>query len=296
MIEPTNAEQILLRLEWQVIRKLDGILQGDYRTLFYGEGLDFADLREYVLEDDIRHIDWNVTARTDSLHVRQYTEEREITAWFLLDMSPSMAFGLQGHTKQQVLIELVTLLARLLTRNGNRVGAIVYRHDQLHTIRPAGGRRQVLRLAHELLRSSDGASESITDLNVLLNTGLNTFFRRSLVFLISDFISKPGWIRALSVLNKRNDLIGIHLWDPREVELPNAGWIVVEDGETGEQLTLDTGDPIFQRRFFDAARRREAALRENLEKAGVDHYSVSTEDELVRTIVRMVEKRKHRFR
>ncbi len=130
-----SPEQILQRLDWRVIRRLDGLLQGDYRTLFYGDGLDFADLREYQLEDDIRHIDWNVTARMNTLHVRQYVEDREITSWFLLDLSPSMGFGPVGRPKEAVLIDLVTTLSRLLTRNGNRVGAILYnnRNSGHHT-------------------------------------------------------------------------------------------------------------------------------------------------------------------
>ena len=125
MSTPSSAptpERILQRLDWQVIRRLDGLLQGDYRTLFYGYGVDFADLREYQAEDDIRYIDWNVTARMDTPYVRQYVEDREITAWFLLDLSPSVDFGLVQNLKRTVLIDFVTTVARLLTRHGNRVG------------------------------------------------------------------------------------------------------------------------------------------------------------------------------
>src|SRR5512137_1734098 len=125
MFTPT-PERILYRLDWQVIRRLDGLLQGDYRSLFYGYGVDFADLREYQPEDDIRYIDWNVTARMDSPYVRQYMEDREVTAWFLLDLSPSMDFGTGQAEKRAMMIDLVGTLARLLTRHGNRVGAIMY--------------------------------------------------------------------------------------------------------------------------------------------------------------------------
>src|SRR6478672_4302040 len=119
-------ERILQRLDWQVIRRLDGVLQGDYRSIFYGYGVDFADLREYQPEDDVRYIDWNVTARMDSPYVRKYVEDREITAWFLLDLSPSVDFGTVQALKRTMLIDLVTTFARLLTRHGNRVGAILY--------------------------------------------------------------------------------------------------------------------------------------------------------------------------
>ncbi|HSF80995.1 MAG TPA: DUF58 domain-containing protein [Anaerolineales bacterium] len=291
-----TPERILLRLDWQVIRRLDGLLQGDYRTLFYGDGLDFSDLREYQIQDDIRHIDWNVTARMNSLHVRQYMEDREITAWFLLDLSPSMGFGPLERPKEMVLIDLVTTLARLLTRNGNRVGAILYNNRLESTIPPRPGRNQVLRLTRELLRETRPPLKSSTDLKVLLNAGLNTLTRRSLVFLISDFFSQPGWQRPLSLLNRRHELIGIRLWDPREVELPDAGLIVVEDSETGEQIYVDTSHAEFRRRFFAAAEYREKALKEDLNRAGVDLFAISTEEDLVSAIVRMAALRKKRRR
>jgi uncharacterized protein (DUF58 family) len=299
--DPITPDRILHRLDWQVIRRLDGLLQGDYRTLFYGEGVDFADLREYQPQDDVRHIDWNVTARMNSPYVRQYAEDREITSWFLLDLSRSMRCGPAERPKEMVLTDLVTTLARLLTRNGNRVGGILYTNRIERTIPPRGNRNQVLRLTHELLRTSDvsgptASGPTVTDLKVLLDAGLNTFKRRSLVIIVSDFYSEPGWERPLALLNRRHELIGIRLWDPREVELPNAGLIVVEDSETGEQLTVDTSDPLFRRRFHEAAERREAALQEKLTRAGVDLYAVSTEEDLVGAIVRMAALRKSRRR
>jgi uncharacterized protein (DUF58 family) len=292
----SSPERILRRLDWKVIRRLDGLLQGDYRTLFYGDGIDFADLREYQMGDDIRHIDWNVTARMNSLHVRQYVEDREITTWFLVDLSPSMAFGPLERPKETVLVDLVTTLARLLTRDGNRVGAIHYNNRLEKTIPPRGGRIQVLRLIRELQRETVAPTNTSTDLNVLLNAGLNTFKRRSLVFVISDFISEPGWERPLSLLNRHHELIGIRLWDPQEVELPNAGLIVVEDSETGEQIYVDTADPKFRSRFFEAAQQREAALKENLKRAGVDLYSISSQEDIVTAILRMAALRKKRRR
>jgi uncharacterized protein (DUF58 family) len=291
-----TPEQILHRLDWHVVRRLDGLLQGDYRTLFHGAGLDFTDLREYQTQDDIRHIDWNVTARMNELYVRQYVEDREITSWFLLDLSPSMGFGPVGRPKERVLIDLVTTLARLLTRNGNRVGAILYRDRIERVIPPRSGRNQVLRLTHDLLKGTNGHGKNMTDLNVLFNSALNTFKRRSLVFVVSDFISEPGWQRSLSLLNRRHELIGIRLWDPREVQLPDAGLIVVEDSETGEQLFVETGDPEFRRRFFESAERFENTLKEDLTRAGVDLFAISTEEDLVSAIIRMAALRKKRTR
>jgi uncharacterized protein (DUF58 family) len=293
-----TPERILLRLDWEVIRRLDGQLQGDYRSLFYGYGVDFADLREYQPEDDIRYIDWNVTARMDTPYVRQYTEDREITAWFLLDLSPSVDFGttLAQAEKRSVLIDFVTTMARLLTRHGNRVGAMFYGERVERTIPARGGRVQVLRLVNDLLRQPRLQRSAFTHLAPLLQAGLNTIKRRSLVFIISDFISAPGWEQPLSLLNQRHEVLAVRLWDPREMELPDMGLIVMEDAETGEQLYVDTHDRKFRQRFQEAAKRREAALSESFKHAGVDALSLSTEEDLVRAIVRFASLREQRRR
>ena len=297
MSAPASAatpERILQRLDWQVIRRLDGLLQGDYRSLFYGYGVDFADLREYQPEDDIRYIDWNVTARMDTPYVRQYVEDREITAWFLLDLSPSMDFGAVQSLKRTVLIDLVTTLARLLTRHGNRVGAIFYGSRVERTIPARGGRIQVLRLVNDLLKQPQLPRAPLTDLAPLLTAGLRAIKRRSLVLVVSDFISAPGWERPLSLLNQHHEVLAVRLWDPREVELPDIGPIIMEDAETGEQLYVDTRDKKFRQRFQEAARRREAALAESFKRAGVDALSLSTEEDLVRAIVRFAAHRERR--
>ncbi len=293
-IEP--PERLLRRLDWQVIRRLDGLFQGNYRTLLYGNGIDFADLREYQLQDDIRHIDWNVTARMDSPYVRQFVEDRDVTAWFLVDLSPSMSFGPAGRPKRQVLVDRVAALARLLTRSGNRVGAILYNRGVEKTIRPLGGRTQVLRLVRDLQGQPETPTGSTTRLDELLTAALRLLKRRSLIFLISDFISEPGWERSLSWLNRRHEMIAVRLTDPREIDLPDVGMIVVEDAETGEQLFVDTSQPLFRRRFFEAAGRREEALTAGLARAGTDLFSISTEDDLTAALVRMVNLRRQRPR
>lgn len=297
MNETTSAstpERILQRLDWQVIRRLDGLLQGDYRSLFYGYGVDFADLREYQPEDDIRYIDWNVTARMNTPYVRQYVEDREITAWFLLDLSPSMDFGSLQSPKRVVLIDFVTTLARLLTRHGNRVGAMLYTSRIERTIPAMGGRIQVLRLVNDLLKQPQLPKAPFTNLAPLILSGLHAIRRRALVFIISDFISAPGWEGPLNLLNQRHEVLPVRLWDPREVELPDIGPIIMEDAETGEQLFVDTHDKKFRERFALAARQREAAMKEAFKHAGVDALSLSTEEDLVRAIVRFATLRKQR--
>jgi uncharacterized protein (DUF58 family) len=299
MSTPTSAstpERILQRLDWQVIRRLDGLLQGDYRSLFYGYGVDFADLREYQPEDDIRYIDWNVTARMNTPYVRQYVEDREITGWFLLDLSPSMDFGTVQSLKRTVLVDFVTTLARLLTRHGNRIGAMFYGSRIERTIPAGGGRLHVLRLVNDLLKQPPVGRSAMTNLALLLQAGLNATKRRSLVFVISDFISTPGWEPTLNLLSRRHEVLAIRLWDPREVELPDIGPLVLEDAETGEQLYVDTHDKKFRQRFQEAAQRRETALKDSFKRAGVDALSLSTDDDLVRTIVRFANQRQRRRR
>src|SRR5262245_22740333 len=288
-----TPESILQRLDFKVIRRLDGLLQGDYRSLFYGFGVDFADLREYQPEDDIRYIDWNVTARMDTPYVRQYHEDREVTAWFLLDMSPSVAFGtLQTQTeKRTMLIDFVTVLARLLTRHGNRVGAMMFGSKIQHTIPARGGRMQVLRLVNDMLRQPRMTSASFTNLKTLLSGALNSIKRRSLVFVISDFISEPGWERPLSLLAQHHEVLAIRLFDPREKALPDVGMVIMEDAETGEQMFVDTNDKKFRQRFAAAALKREQDLEAAFKHAGVDVMPLSTEDDLVRQIVRFAKRR-----
>jgi uncharacterized protein (DUF58 family) len=290
----STPESILQRLDWQVIRRLDGLLQGDYRSLFYGYGVDFADLREYQPEDDIRYIDWNVTARMNSPYVRQYVDDREITAWFLLDLSPSIDFGSMQNLKRTMLIDFVATLARLLTRHGNRVGALFY-NERIHRTIPAGrGRIQVLRLINDLLKQPSPERAPFTDLTPLLGGSLNAIKRRALIFLISDFICEPGWERPLSLLNQRHEVLAVRLWDPREKQLPDIGPIIMEDSETGEQLYVDTHNKRFRQRFEEAGQRREADIVRKFKQAGVDALSLSTEDDLVRAIAHFATSRKRR--
>jgi uncharacterized protein (DUF58 family) len=295
---PTSSaatpERILQRLDWQVIRRLDGLLQGDYRSLFYGYGVDFADLREYQPEDDIRYIDWNVTARMDSPYVRQYTEDREITAWFLLDLSPSVDFGTVGNQKRALLVDFVTIMARLLTRHGNRIGAMFYGSRIEHTIPARGGRMQVLRLVNDLLKQPRLSRAPFTDLVPLLRGGLNAIKNRSVVFIVSDFICEPGWEKPLKLLNQRHEALVVRLWDPHEMELPDIGPVIIEDSETGEQMYLDTHDRKFRQRFKEASLRREADVTEAFKRSGVDALSLSTGEDMVRAIVRFAKLRQQR--
>jgi uncharacterized protein (DUF58 family) len=297
-----GAERALRRLEWTVIRRLDGLLQGDYRTLMRGTGLDLADLREYQHHDDVRHIDWNVTARLQTPHVRVYTEDREMAAWFVLDLSRSVDFGSGVKAKREISAGFVGVLARLLTRHGNRVGALVYGNDVEAVIPPRSGRRHVLHLLNAMERRAEakgGAEKTqkgMTRLADLLKSAAVLMPRRSTVFVVSDFLSEPGWERPLAQLTQRHEVVAVRLFDPLELELPDLGLVPLRDAETGEQLWVDTHDAGFRKRFARIAAEREDTLRASLAKVGVDALELSTDDDLVEAIVRFADMRKRRVR
>jgi uncharacterized protein (DUF58 family) len=284
-----GPEAILQRVEWTVLRRLDGLLHGDYRTLFRGYGMDIADLREYQYGDDVRHIDWNVTARLQQPYVREFHEDREITAWFLLDLSQSVNFGSTLVRKRNVSTDFVAVLARLLTRRGNRVGALYYGEKVDGMIPARSGRRQVLNILHAMQSEQETPASSGTNLGELLRAAEHVMRRRSLVFVVSDFISAPGWEPVLGRIAQRHEVIAVRLHDPLEAELPDLGLVVVQDAETGEQLFVDTNDRGFRKRFAAAAAKREAELRGAFREAGVDAIELSTSDDLVETVLRFAD-------
>jgi len=289
------AENVLHRIEWTVLRRLDGALQGDYRMLFRGFGVDLADLREYQHGDDARTIDWNATARLGLPHVRQHNEDREVSAWFLVDLSGSVNFGSGRITKRALAVDFVAVVARLLTRHGNRAGALLYT-DGIDTVLPArGGRRHVLHLIDRVGKAGTTQKRGrSTQLGELFERAAQTIKRRSLVFVVSDFISEPGWARALAFLGQRHEVIAVRLRDAVEMALPDLGMVIMEDAETGQQLFVDTHDAGFRGRFASLAARREAAVREALAEAGADCIELSTGEDLADTLVRFARLRKRR--
>ena len=299
-----DPEALLQRLEWTVLRRLDGLLQGDYRTLWRGAGLDLADLREYQHADDVRHIDWNVTARLQVPHVRQFTEDREMTAWFLVDQSASMAFGADLRSKRELAEGFVGALARMLTRHGNRVGALLYQPGaprSVEVLPPGAGRRQGLQLLSRLMAPAPApvngaAARQPTDLGLLLGRAEALIKRRSLVFVLSDFISTPGWSAPLGRLARRHEVLAVRLFDALEMALPDIGLLRVEDAETGEQLLVDTQDAGFRQRFEALAAQHESALRGQLASAGVDALELATGDDLLGALLRCVALRRQRAR
>ncbi len=329
-----TPERLLRRLEWRVLRRLDGRMQGDHRTLFRGTGVDVVDLREYQPGDDLRHIDWNVTARTDVPHVREYVEDREVTAWLLLDRSASMNFGPVERRKQVVVAEVAATVAQLLARGGNRIGALIFDGPTQEVVPPGSGRTQVLRILSRLLRTPDPQATtrtspagralttgrapgswldrltrrspapdphhrpagSPTDLTVPLRAVLGLARSRSVIVVVSDFISDPGWEKPLGLLSRRHDVVALQVLDRHEYDLPAVGLIYVEDPETGEQIFVDTDDSAFSGRLREVAAQRQAELEQAARSAGTDLFTVTTDEDLVRALARISELRRRRRR
>ena len=284
----TAPERLLLRLEWRVVRRLEGQLQGGYRTPQRGAGFDFAGLRAYVEGDEARRIDWNVTARLNEPHVRVFIEDRELTVWLVLDRSASMAAGAPGRGKHDVLTELALVLARLFGRGGNRVGALLYDTGLLRTVPPGTGRRHVLRIAAELDRTSGGRRGDTTDLAAMLDAVGKLARRRCLIVVLSDFIGDGDWERSLLRLARRHEVAVLRITDTADDELPEAGLIVVEDAETGEQLIIDSGDPLLRAHFRAGVDERDARLTAGMRRAGVDIHRIDTASDLTRALVEVV--------
>src|SRR5438132_8791249 len=287
-------ERRLDRLDWTVIRRLDGLLQGEYRTIFRGHGLDLADIREYEPGDDVRYIDWNVSARMDTPYVRQYLEDREVTAHFLLDLSPSVDFGTVNTLKRDQLVDFVAVLARLLTRHGNKIGAVLYAGKVERTIPAGRGKMQVLRLLNDVQTLPRLQSAPYTSVSDLIEHALRTIRRRSVIVLVSDFFTAPGWAASLGLLARTHEVIAVRLEDPRERELPDIGMVDLNDAETGESIHLDTHNAKFRKRFEAVVQKREAELHAAFTHSGVDVLTLSTEEDLVSAVLRFAALRKQR--
>lgn len=285
-----DPQRLVTRLEWTVLRRLDGRLQGDYRSLLRGNGIDLRDLREYQPGDDLRQIDWNVTARTDVPHVRQYAQDRDVTGWLLLDRSASMNVGTSGRSKQRVLAELSVLLAQVLVRGGNRVGAVLY-GDRVHrVVAPRHGRIQALRVAREVL-AEPPTSATPTELAELLRATIGLARQRSLVVVVSDFVSRPGWQGPLGLLAQRHDVLAIHLTDDLDHRLPDAGLIAVSDPETGQHVLVDTSDPVFRQRLTALAAAQRDELHAAVARAGIVLHEIDTGEDLGEAVLRIARRR-----
>ncbi|HEV2438890.1 MAG TPA: DUF58 domain-containing protein [bacterium] len=290
-----TPERILRRLEFKVVRRLDGFLFGDYRGIFYGPSLDLAEVREYQPGDEVRRIDWNVTARMNQLFVRQYREEKELTAWLLVDLSPSMQFGTIRQFKRELAIEFAGVAAYIITRHGDKVGGLVFpTQTGVSFIPPRTGRLHALRVVRDLATLPTIPGGGQTDLSAVLRQLGRLAKRRALVFLVSDFHAPEGWERPLAELGRRHEIIAVRIEDPRERELPDVGGVYLHDPETGQQLWIDTSDRRVRAAHRALVAERDAWLTEILQRTGVDLLTLSTGAGLVHDLLRFITLRRRR--
>lgn len=296
MSQLQTPERILRRLEFKVIRRLDGYFFGDYTGIFYGPSLDLAEVREYQPGDEVRRIDWNVTARMNRLFVRQYLEERELTAWLLVDLSPSMRFGTRRQLKRDTAIEFAGVAAYIITRHGDKVGLLGFPGRDTF-VPPRGGRTHALRVIHALDRSSDHAGDPASlDLAGSLRSLGRMLRRRSLIFLVSDFLGPQGWEQPLRELSRRHDLIAVWVQDPAERELPDVGGLYVRDPESGEQLWVDTSDAGVRKAYRELVAQQRARVESAFRLARADVLELSTAEPLVEPLLRFIQYRRRKGR
>lgn len=256
-----------------------------------------ADLREYEPQDDVRHIDWNVTARMQTPYVRQHEEDRELAAWFVVDLSPSVEFGSGSVSKREVAAQAIATLGHLLQQHGNRVGAIIERGRASVDILPSRtGRKHLLHVLQQVLTAPTQATHEITRLSQLFTRAARLIKQRSTVFILSDFYADQRWDKALTMLASRHDVIAIRLVDPLEQNLPDMGMITMRDAETGEQVFIDTSDNRFRQRFAQRAADHEARLIDTFTRSGVDCLELGTHDAVHEGLIRFVRQRQQLMR
>ncbi|HEY7819511.1 MAG TPA: DUF58 domain-containing protein [Vicinamibacteria bacterium] len=281
------------RIEIQTRRLLTDALAGEYHSIFKGRGMEFAEVREYQIGDDIRTIDWNVTSRTGSLHVKKFTEERELTVLLMLDASGSADFGTRSRFKRELAAEIGALLAFSAIRNNDRVGALVFTDVVEMYVPPRKGRSHVLRVIRDLLYfEPQGRGTHLASACEYLNRVTR---KRAVVFLLSDFLD-AGFEKPLAVAAKKHDLIAIYLSDPAEAEIPGVGLVELEDAESGRRLLVDTSDRKAMTAFRRASLERRQLWHQELNRMGIDVIDVDTAVPYDRPLLRFFEMRSRRLR
>ncbi len=290
---PGELAKKIRYIEIYTSKAVNDALAGEYESMFKGRGMEFDEVREYQTGDDIRSIDWNVTARTGTPHVKRFVEERELTVIFMVDLSASGAFGSVRQTKNEVAAELCALLAFSAVKNNDKVGLIVFTDQVEMFIPPAKGSTHVLRLIRELLNFSPGQKD--TDIPAAIEYLGRVTTKKCVVFLISDFLEE-AFEQRMRVLGKRHDLIAMSIADPREISLPNVGLIELEDAETGELVLIDTGSAAVRKRYENLGEGRRKRLKELFRSMGIDHLEIMTGRNYVRELVRFFKTRERRLR
>ncbi len=290
---PKEILKKVRRIEITTRGLVNDVFSGEYHSVFKGRGMEFSEVREYQIGDDIRTIDWNVTARTGHPYVKVFEEERELTVMLMVDASRSGEFGTQEQMKGEIAVEICALLAFSAIKNNDKVGLIIFTDKIEKFVPPRKGKSHVLRVLRELLYFEP--EEQKTDIGMALEYMTSVTKRRSVVFLVSDFISSD-YEKQLRIANRRHDMVGIHLIDPREMALPKIGYVELEDVETGEQILLDTSDPEVRQLF--AGKASESLLqKEKLFKSmDMDSILINTGQSYIEPLMRFFRKRARRFR
>ena len=268
------------RIEITTRQLVDESFAGEYQSVFKGRGMEFDEVRQYHPGDDVRSIDWNVTARTGEPHVKSYTEERELTVMLVVDVSGSGDFGTRNRFKRELAVELAAVMSFAATTNNDKVGLLLFTDRVESLVPPRKGRSHVLRMVRDLLLfQPEGTGTNIT---LALNTVHRMLKRRSIVFLVSDFLAEPeSYRQAMLIANRRHDVVAFDLSDPMEHEIANVGVVALEDAESGQLRWVDTSSGEWRREFEAGVARLETGKRDVLMAAGVDRVSVTTERDYV---------------
>jgi uncharacterized protein (DUF58 family) len=279
------------RLQVRTRRRVEGLFAGEYHSAFKGRGIEFADVREYEPGDDVRTIDWNVSARTGKTFIKRFTEERELTVILAVDLSGSGSFGSSGKSKSRTAVELAAVLALAAATNNDRVGLLIFTDRVELFLPPRKGRTHLLQMLRELLNFEPRSRG--TDLAGAVDHLARMLRKRALVFLVSDFLAPP-FERELRLASKKHELIAVSIADPRETDLPKAGLIELSDAETGERVTIDSSSRRARADYRRLAAEREAALERGLARAKVDRIKISTDKPFVRELERYFHLRERR--
>ena len=281
------------RIELSVKGKLDAVMTGAYHSSFKGNGMEFSEVREYVPGDDVRSIDWNVTARTGTPYVKKFVEERELSMLLMVDASSSSEFGSGSQMKGEAMAALTALLAFAAIKNNDKVGLLIFTDQVELFIPPAKGRKHVLRLVREILYFKP--EHHGTNLQAALEYAGKMLSRRSVVVVMSDFLDS-GFDNAFKVLRKRHDVLAVAVNDVRETELPPVGLVELEDPETGETLLVDTGDPYFRESFMREAKRNAREVAERFARMSVDFVRILVKENFQDTAAPLIEHFRRRAR
>jgi uncharacterized protein (DUF58 family) len=282
------AEALLRKLELTVRRRLDGLLQGDHLGLVPGSGSEAGDSRTYHPGDDVRRMDWPVTARTQVPHVRETIADRELETWAVVDLSASLDFGTAGCEKRDLAVAGLAAVGHLTVRGGNRLGAVVTTGERVDRYPAAPGRLAADRLLRSVVATPRAGGGRRGDLAAALELLRRPPRRRGLVVVISDFLGDADWERPLRGLGARHELLAIEVLDPRELELTDVGLLTVVDPESGQTLEVPTGDPAFRRRFAEGAAAQREEIAAGLRRAGAAHLRLRTDRDWLADVVRFV--------